>query len=361
MPNLSLDIAVERSGFDLRVRHELPLHGITAVFGPSGSGKTTLLRAIAGLERDAVGRIVYDGAVWQDGGRRVPPHARRVGYVFQDARLFPHLTVEDNLRYAVTRAARSGFGAQIAYDDVVAALDLRPLFARHPGQLSGGEQQRVAIGRALVGKPRLLLLDEPLSSLDLERKKEIVPQIERLPEAFGVPVLYVTHNLDEVARLTNDVLLIAAGRVLGYGETTDVLQRADLASLAGDAEAGTVLSGRVVRQHGGVAVLELGRQALVVPLARVPDGAVLRVRVHASDVAIATVRPERISIRNVLEASIVNIGLGVGADADVLLDVDGQRLRARITHDAVAELALAPQTKVYALVKSVALESGLLG
>jgi molybdate transport system ATP-binding protein len=361
MPSLSLDIAVERRAFELRVQVELPLQGITAVFGPSGAGKTTLLRAIAGLERDTSGRIAFDGAVWQDGSHRMAPHARRTGYVFQDGRLFGHLTVDRNLRYAARRATRSGPGTPLAYDDVVRALSLSELLGRRPAELSSGEQQRAAIGRALVGRPRLLLMDEPLSSLDLQRKREIVPLIERLPEAFGSPVLYVTHNLDEVTRLASHVLLLAAGRVAGYGETTEVLQRVDMASIAGDAEAGVVLSARVVDQRGGVAMLGLGRQALVVPLTGVRDGAVLRVRVHASDVAIATVRPERISIRNVLEASIVSIDTGSSAEIDVQLDLDGQRLRARLTRAAVAELALAPGMRVYALVKSVALENTLLG
>jgi molybdate transport system ATP-binding protein len=363
MPTLSLDIAVERTVFSLQVRQQLTLDGITAVFGPSGSGKTTLLRAIAGLEPAAIGRVAFDGAIWQDGEHRMPPHARRVGYVFQDGRLFAHLTVERNLRFALARAARlaPAGGRPITFDSVIAALDLQPLLARRPTSLSGGEQQRVAIGRALVGNPQLLLMDEPLSSLDVRRKREIAPHIESLPRTFGVPVLYVTHNLDEVARLAADVLLIAGGRAAGQGTVTDVLQRVDLPSFADERQTGAVLHACVRSRQAGIAELDLGKQVLLVPLAEIRDGARLRVRVHASDVAIATVRPRHISIRNVLEASILRIDAGAGPYVEVLLAVDEQQLRSRITRDALQELELQVGQPVFALVKSVALEGSLLG
>src|SRR5262245_7923019 len=302
MVDLALDVALERPSFALTVQQSLALDGITAVCGPSGSGKTTLLRIIAGLEEAARGTVAFDTTVWQDGKRRVPPHRRRVGYVFQDGRLFTHLTVEQNLRFALDRT-RPSAGRRIGFDEVVSALDLRPLLARRAISLSGGEQQRVAIGRALLASPRLMLMDEPLSSLDVNRKREIIPHIERLPSVFGVPVLYVTHDIDEVARLAADVLLLVEGRVAAHGKVADVLERIDLSGFTGGDEAGAVLQAHVASHRDGVAALSLGRQTLHVPMRETQVGAPLRVRIHARDVAIATVRPERLSIRNVLDAS----------------------------------------------------------
>jgi molybdate transport system ATP-binding protein len=218
MGKLSLDVTLARAGFELAVKHEIALGGITAVYGPSASGKTTLLRVIAGLEEDARGLVAFDDTVWQRGDQRVPAHKRGVGYVFQDGRLFAHLTADG-------APARTDFGA------VVSELDLAALLPRRPASLSGGEQQRVAIGRALLTSPRLLLMDEPLSSLDVGRKREIVPLIERLPRTFGVPVLYVTHNVDEVARLAADMLLLKAGRIVASGRVADVLERLDIDDL----------------------------------------------------------------------------------------------------------------------------------
>src|SRR5688572_21321268 len=204
MSTLSLHVALARPAFALRVELDLALAGITALFGPSGSGKTTLLRIIAGLEHEASGTVAFDGETWQSDDARVPTHRRRIGYVFQDGRLFPHLTVAQNLEFALRRSTQ-GPRPSIDREAAIEALDLTSLLERHTPSLSGGEQQRVAIARALLMSPRLLLMDEPLSSLDLKRKREILPHIETLPEIFGVPILYVTHNLDEVARLAGKV------------------------------------------------------------------------------------------------------------------------------------------------------------
>jgi molybdate transport system ATP-binding protein len=358
---LGLDISVARAGFELVVRQEISLDGITALFGPSGSGKTTLLRAIAGLEDGARGLVTFDGAQWQRGDRRIPAHERGVGYVFQDGRLFGHLTVEGNLRFALRHAARRKERAPtIDFAAVVRELALEPLLARRATALSGGEQQRVAIGRALLTSPRLLLMDEPLSSLDLGRKREIVPLIERLPKTFGVPVLYVTHNIDEVARLATDMLLLKGGRLVASGSVAELLGRIDLDDLTGTHDAGAVLHVLVEGGRGGAAALRLREQVLYVPAARAPSGAPLRIRVHARDVALATERPRGLSIRNVLEGRILRIDVDAPAHADVLLDVDGQHLRSRITCDALEELSLAPGQAVFALIKSVALESASL-
>ena len=358
MSTLSLNVALDRPGFALRVAVELALAGITALFGPSGSGKTTLLRIIAGLEQEASGTVAFDGEAWQSGERRLPTHRRRVGYVFQDGRLFSHLTVAQNLEFALRRSTAEA-RPTIDLARAIEALDLRPILARRAPSLSGGEQQRVAIARALLRSPRLLLMDEPLSSLDIRRKREILPHIEALPALFGVPVLYVTHNLDEVARLASDVVLLAEGRVAAYGNVAEVFERTDLASLMGGIEAGVVLRARVAAHADGVATLLVGSQPLRVPMATAEVGTTRPIRIHARDVAIATVRPEKLSIRNVLRGTVRLIELGSNMNVELLLEVDGEHLRARITRDALEELDLAVGREVFVLIKSVALESSL--
>jgi molybdate transport system ATP-binding protein len=358
MSTLSLDVALDRPGFALRVAVDLTLTGITALFGPSGSGKTTLLRIISGLEQKAAGTVTFDGETWQSDKSQVPAHRRHVGYVFQDGRLFPHLTVAQNLEFALRRGAR-GARPSIDLEETIEALDLRSLLARRTPSLSGGEQQRVAIARALLRSPRLLLMDEPLSSLDIKRKREILPHIEALPQIFGVPVLYVTHNLDEVARLANEVVLLVEGRVAAYGSVAEVFERTDLGSLMGGLEAGVVLRTRVASHDGGVATLLVGSQQLRVPMAAADVGTTRPIRIHARDVAIATVRPEKLSIRNVLRGRILLIEIGGNMNVELLLEVDGEHLRARITRDALEELDLAVGSEVFALIKSVALESSL--
>jgi molybdate transport system ATP-binding protein len=358
MSTLSLDVALDRPGFALHVAIDLTLAGITALFGPSGSGKTTLLRIISGLEQEASGTVAFDGETWQSGDSRVPTHRRQVGYVFQDGRLFPHMTVAQNLEFG-RRRSTTGPRPSIDLEEAIEALDLRPLLARRTPSLSGGEQQRVAIARALLRSPRLLLMDEPLSSLDVKRKREILPHIEALPEIFGVPVLYVTHNLDEVARLANEVVLLAEGRVAAYGNVAEVFERTDLGSLMGGLEAGVVLRARVAAHDGGVATLIVGSQQLRVPMAAAEVGTTRPIRILARDVAIATVRPEKLSIRNVLRGRILLIEIGSNMNVELLLEVDGEHLRARITRDALEELDLAVGSEVFALIKSVALESSL--
>jgi molybdate transport system ATP-binding protein len=355
MSSLSLNIALERPGFTLRVDQLLELTGITALFGPSGSGKTTLLRVIAGLEQDTQGTVTFDGEAWQRDNARVPTHRRRIGYVFQDGRLFPHLTVEQNLRFASSRTTHSSIDLAAAVD----ALHLSALLPRRTPSLSGGEQQRVAIARALLTNPRLMLMDEPLSSLDVARKKEILPHIEMLPRNFGVPVLYVTHNVDEVARLANDVVLLTAGRVVAQGKVAAIFERTDLGAFTGGLEAGVVWRAQVAAYHNGAATLRVGQQQLRVPMGAAEVGSTRPIRIHARDVAIATIRPEKLSIRNVLTARILKIEAGANLNVELLLDVDGEHLRARITQDALEELELCAGREVFALVKSVALESTL--
>jgi molybdate transport system ATP-binding protein len=366
-PALHIDVQVEFPGFALKVQAGMPLDGITAVFGPSGCGKSTLLRVVAGLERGAAGRLALGDEVWLGPPRRepTPTHRRGVGLVFQDARLFAHLGVEGNLRYAERRSRGGvpGTGPALAWDEVLRVLDLAPLLGRRTAQLSGGERQRVAIGRTLLARPRLLLMDEPLAALDARRKAEILPYVERLPAAFGVPILYVTHDLGEVTRLASRMLLLHEGRVRAQGAVDEVLEQADLPGVA-DFEAGALLRPRVTGHDREYRLLrlDLEGQSLAVPLAGEAwpaPGSEVRLRVRSRDVALAVLPPQGLSIRNVLRGTLLSLrGAPGGAQVDALVDVGGGRLRARITREAAAELRLAPGQEVFALVKSVALLDG---
>jgi molybdate transport system ATP-binding protein len=356
MKALELDFAIKRGDFELAVAAAIELAGTTAVFGPSGSGKTTLLRVVAGLDHPARGRIACGDVVWHDTSVHVPAHERRVGYVFQDGRLFTHLTVEGNLRFAVRHArAREPITMRAA----VGALELEALLERRPASLSAGEQQRVAIARALLTNPRLLVMDEPLSSLDAGRRREIAAYIERVPEKFGVPILYVTHDVDEVIRLADRILLLSRGRVAAVGGVKEILARSDLWPLTGRLEAGSILEGVVVWHRGGMTQALLDGQPVRMPQIAVAPGRTIRMHVHARDVAIATERPAHLSIRNVLSARLESIDLDNTVYAELVLNIGVQTLRARITREAVEELHLAPRQSVYALIKSVVLDEPL--
>ena len=360
---LELRVAARRPGFDLAVDERLALEGgVTALFGPNGAGKTTLLRAIAGFVTPAAGRIALDGDVWFDDAARVDvaPHRRPVGFMFQDARLFAHLDVAGNLAYAERRARRRAGRAALDREAVVAALDLEPLLARRVATLSGGERQRVALGRTLLARPRLLLLDEPLASLDRERKAEILPYLEELPRRFGVPAIYVSHAVDEVARLAARVALIAEGRVRAHGPTAAVFERVELEPLTGRFEAGAVVEARVVAHDRRLALtsVELDGETLTLPLEpHLAPGDRVRLRIRARDVAIATARPERISIRNVLPATVGEIAASPDtAFAEVQLKLRTTRLQARLTRASVEELGLTSGLAVFALIKSVSFD-----
>jgi len=354
---LSVDIRVDFPGFSLEVAQEFAGDGITAVFGPSGCGKSTLLRSIAGFEPGAAGRVRFGDEVWMDARRSLAPHRRGVGYVFQDARLFPHLSVRGNLDFSARRAG--GVPARYGFDDVAEVLDLAPLFARRVTQLSGGERQRVAIGRTLLARPRLLLMDEPLAALDTRRKGEILPYIARLRTAFRLPVLYVTHALEEVTQLCDRIVALAAGRVVATGDVASVLERLDLADVQGRFEAGAILRGRITGRDAAMHLsrVDLGGAMLDVPEISRPVGEEVRLRVRARDVSLARGRPEGLSIRNRLAATVLAVEEeNAGAFAEVLLDVAGQHLRARVTRAAIRELGLVAGDAVTALVKSVAFD-----
>jgi len=355
--NLVCDVNIAFSDFTLDVDCMLPLEGVTALFGASGSGKSTLLRIISGLEKQARGLVRFRDEVWQDGnGRRVPPHHRGTGYVFQDARLFAHLSVAGNLRYS---ARRAGDGCAIQFDDVVDSLDLGPLLARRTAELSGGERQRVALGRALLARPRLMLMDEPLASLDEKRKADILPYIERLPAVFHVPTIYVTHNIAEVTRLADRMLVLSDGRVAAEGAVADVLARLDLAPETGRFEAGSLLTATVVGHDDGyqLTTLKHAGQPIETPRTNLAIGAQVRLRVRARDVMLAMQRPSGISARNVLRGTIREIAEEPDtAFAETLIDIGGASLRARITRKTVAELGLAPGAPVYAIIKAISFD-----
>jgi molybdate transport system ATP-binding protein len=350
---LQVDIRLERPDFALQVRHDFAMAGVTAIFGASGAGKSTLLRVIAGLERDAAGGVRFGNEVWQAAGAFAPPEARGIGYVFQDARLFAHLSCAGNLRFAAHRARHlPGPG----FDDVMEMLDLGALLPRRPAELSGGERQRVAIGRALLTRPRLMLLDEPLAALDGARKAEILPYLERLCAQHALPVLYVSHDLGELARLADRVLVLAAGAVTAQGPLSAVLADTALAAQLGPRGAGAVLHARLARHHAADGLSELAHPAgaLFVPLHAAPPGSALRLRIAAEDVMLARARPEAISALNILPATVtaladapggVAVGLRIGPDA----------AQARITHRSARALALAPGTEVFAILKTVAI------
>jgi len=353
------------AGFSLDVAFSAPTPGVTALFGASGSGKSTVLSIIAGLLRPQAGRVALDGLALLDtaSGVEIPAERRRCGVVFQDAKLLPHLSVDTNLRYGARRAPRGAAGPSVnepSFDEVVELLGIAPLLRRRPRALSGGERQRVALGRALLSRPRLLLLDEPLAALDGPRKAEIMPVLERLRDVARVPVLYVTHALDEVDRLADTLVLMEAGRVLAAGPLEALSARTDLPAFSGRRDAGAVLSCELEAHDvaRGLTRLSFAGGELLVPLRSEPAGTRLRLRLRARDVAVATERPRSLSSHNVLACTIAAVAPAGPHEAFVTLRVGPTPMLARLTRDAVARLALTPGISAFALVKSTAFDHG---
>lgn len=342
--------------FALDLGFTAPAAGVTALFGPSGCGKTTVLRCMAGLTRLA-GRMAVGDEVWQDERRFAPPHRRALGYVFQDANLFAHLSVRANLLYGPRRARPRP--ADDGFDAIVALLNLERLLDRAPARLSGGERQRVALGRALLAQPRLLLMDEPLSALDRMSKEEILPYLDALGGRAGPPVIYVSHDVSEVARLADHVVALERGRVAAAGPAGDILERLDLGPVAGRFEAGVTLTARVTG-HDPVyhlTALDHAGQRIVMPYTGDPLGALIKFRIRARDVALAIEKPRGVSVQNILSGVIAAIVAEPDtAYAETLVDIGGARIRARITRAAAADLALEPGRPVYALIKSVSFD-----
>lgn len=337
-----------------------PAHGVTALFGPSGAGKSSVLAAVAGLLRPDACRVTLGEATVADteAGVWLPPEQRRIGFVFQDARLFPQMSVASNLRYGQRRAPPG----RIAFDTVVALLGLAPLLARRPHTLSGGERQRVAIGRALLAQPRLLLMDEPLASLDAARKAELLPFLARLHAELRLPVLYVTHAFDEVARLADTLVLLEAGRVLAAGPLELLAARADLPTARRD-DAGAVLTCCVVSHDAtrGLSVLESGSARLLVPQVQAGIGGILRVRISAREVILARADAQTlqdaISIHNILAGVVSEVAEDSARGAALVrLDIGGAALLSRVTPDAVRKLGLARGAPALALIKSMSVE-----
>jgi molybdate transport system ATP-binding protein len=357
-PRIRATLRLRRGDFDLAVDLDLPGRGVTALFGPSGSGKTTCLRLLSGLDR-AAGTVDVLGDVWQDDERGVflPVHRRGCGFVFQDAALLSHLSVRENLAYARRRARRP---ARIDPAFVVAMAGLDSLLDRRPSQLSGGERKRAAIAQALLAEPKVLLMDEPLAGIDHARKRDIVPYLERLRDELSIPVVLVTHALDEVARLASHVVLMERGRVTASGGIEQILSRTDLA-IAGADDAGAVIEATVLSHddESGLTRVEFPGGALWIARVDRPPGAAVRVRALARDVSLALSPPGPSSILNVLEAEVVEIADHGPHQVHVGLVLGSARTRlvARITRRSREALDLRPGASVHAMIKSVALSA----
>ena len=351
---LSVDVKHRLGDFVLDASFE-SAGRLTALFGPSGSGKTTLVNLVAGLMRPDSGRIAIDGRVLADTATRtlLPASRRRIGYVFQDARLFPHLTVGQNLGYGRFFAPRAARYADMG--SVVELLGIGHLLGRRPSRLSGGEKQRVAIGRALLASPRIILMDEPLASLDDERKAEILPYIERLRDETGIPIVYVSHSVPEVSRLATDVVVLRGGQVAAAGPTAAILSRLDILPDDEIGEGGAVLEMRVAG-HDQVFAMSTLRSAagdIFVPRLAATIGSMVRVRLRARDVMIATKKPDGLSAQNVLSGTLAAIEPVSDTAVDVRIDCAGETIVARITRLSAVRLRLEPGQSVFAVVKTV--------
>lgn len=362
---LSLDITAQAGDLTLSAATTVG-NGVTALFGPSGCGKTTLLRAIAGLT-PCQGTIRYNDAVWQDTDTFTPLHQRRVGYVFQDDRLFPHLSVIDNLNYGLRRAEARGLSVDLELLDVVSRFDLEPLLQRQPNTLSGGESRRVNIARSLCSQPQLLLLDEPLTGLDAQRKADIIPYLAAVAKDFSIPTIYVSHINDEIAQLCDNMLVMAAGTLIDEGATGEVLSRLWRASGPNQSygDPGSLLDAQVTHfdEANAMVHLNVAGQKLQVISPTEPLGRDLRLFLAAADVALSLDQPGRLSIRNVLTGTIESIQQLTGAKAGLVaihIDLDapddvegkGHKIVAHISAAACADLGLSQGIPIYALIKS---------
>lgn len=352
--SIDVRIRIPRSDFVLDVDLNLPDRDVTAVFGPSGSGKTTFLRAVAGLDRAPDGRVEVGGKLWQDGDYFVPTHKRSIGFVFQEASLFSHLDVRGNLEYGLRRVPQSE--RRVSLERAIELLGIGPMLKRETGSLSGGERQRVAIARALAVSPDILMLDEPLAAVDLMHKQEIMPYLESLHDELDIPVLYVSHAIDEVASLADTLILLDAGRVRAVGATEEMLTRLDL-PFVHDADAGAIVE-TVVAEHDDMfhlTCLEFPGGRFEVARKPLSVGDVVRLRVAARDVSLTLTRQSDTSILNVFPATIEAIAQEDPSQSMVRLAAGGVTLLSRVTTRSAVELGLAPGQSVYAQVKAVAL------
>jgi molybdate transport system ATP-binding protein len=358
---LSVAAKKRRGAFLLDAKFDLPTPGVVALFGRSGCGKTTLVNVIAGLLLADFGRIAQDDSVLLDTDLRinVPPERRHIGYVFQDARLFPHMRVEANLRYALKRAAVAPF---VGEDRVVQLLDLEPLLGRRTHELSGGERQRVAIGRALLSQPSLLLLDEPLASLDASRREEVLPYLETLRDQLAIPMVYVSHNFDEVLRLATHLVLMEAGKTIAQGNLSEMSLHPQIRAIIGSDAVGAIVDGTVLGMDssGGLTRVQVGRGELQVQCGKTAPGTRLRVQLLARDLIVATEPPRHLSVRNSLPGVITSIANDVDDSDLIAIDIGGILIMARVTKAATRELGLAAGKPVWALVKTASLRPHLI-
>jgi len=360
---IEVDVAHRLGVFTLEARFTSEGR-LTALFGQSGAGKTSLVNVIGGLIRPNRGRVAVDGTTLVDtaSGIFVPTHRRRAGYVFQEGRLFPHLTVRQNLMFG--RWFRAPQERRVQLETVLDLLGIGHLLQRRPGALSGGEKQRVAIGRALLASPRLLLMDEPLAALDDARKSEILPFIERLRDEANIPIVYVSHSLAEVSRLPNSIVVLRDGRVVAVGDPAEVLSRTDLVPQDAVEEAGAVFEAQIAQHDAqfGLTMLQSKAGLLRAPHLDLPIGTIVRVRVRAKDVVVANAPPVGLSALNVLAGKIVEVKKNSGGTVvEVYIDCNGVTLQARLTRKSVETLGLTSELRVYAILKSVALDKGTLG
>ncbi|MCI4662227.1 MAG: molybdenum ABC transporter ATP-binding protein [Neomegalonema sp.] len=369
--SLQVDLHHRMGDFTLETRFEAP-SGITVLFGHSGSGKTSVIQAVAGLLRPDEGRIAVAGQVLLDtqAGVFVPPHRRRTGYIFQEGRLFPHLSVRQNLlygrwmqgRWRQDRPSQDRPANTALFDHVVEMLGIASLLGRRPSLLSGGEKQRVAIGRALLCEPQILLADEPLAALDEARKQEILPYFERLRSEAAIPILYVCHSAAEAARLANHVVALKQGRIIGQGAAGAFFSDAALAANLSPMEAGAIISGVVAQRHpDGLAEVASSAGRFLIPDNAIAPGSAIRLRIEAQDVMLALHRPEAISALNVLEAVVVSVQPGRGPGMLVTLRAGQEQILARITKRSGAALDLKAGDACYAVIKSVSVAPAAIG
>ena len=361
MSRLIAQFDVRYPTFHLNVQMDVPASGLTVIFGPSGSGKTTLLRCLAGLERAPGGFMRFDNDVWQDESRNVcqPLYARPIGYVFQEPRLFPQYNVRSNLLYGYNRIRPEE--RRIAIEQVVEILGIGHLLERRTHHLSGGEQQRVAIGRALLTSPKLLLLDEPLASLDIQRKQELLPFIRRLHRALAIPVIYVSHSMTEILQLADRMILLKEGTLVTSGTLNETLTSLTFRGSLGSVRVGAVLDARVSQHEPeyGLSLLDFKGQLLSVPLQPAAIGQSVRVHILSSDVSLVIGRTNSsTSVLNILDATILEIRDIDQSSVDVLLDI-GAPLIASITRKSLAILGLKPGLRICAHIKTVALNEDL--
>ena len=342
---------VDYPGFNLDIDLQLPASGITVVFGPSGSGKTTLLRCLAGLEKS--GKMEIAGQVLQNENIFIPVNLRAIGMVFQESRLFPHLKVRENLLYGYKRTPLNS--RRLHLEDIARVLSLEKLQERSIDKLSGGEKQRVALGRALLTSPKLLLMDEPLAALDAQRKTEIIPFIRKVEKELSIPIIYVTHSMSEVLQLVDTMVILKDGKVVKYGPVGKVFSDIQLRESIGDEHSGAVLDTTVLEHDTdyGITRLDFMGQELSVPIQDISPGQVLRVHIHSKDVSLATQPPEGLtSVLNILKTKVRKIGENVGYSVDIELDA-GRPLLATITRKSLSNLNLRPGQSIYAYIKAI--------